>query len=275
MLFKTYIPSFPLSEFVSSFIYYEGFNPGHTIDRFLPDGNTELIIELTGQPNYIYDNDTLREKQACKNAWVSGVRTGFISIPSGRESKMFIVNFRKGRAYPFYTFPMNELSDHVVDADLVWGSAVMHLREQLLEAPCIDAMFPLVEKFLLALAGGRLNTDIPARCIHYAMEHIVKHPHISSLKEISNAVGYSHKHLIDLFKKHVGVAPKTYLKIIRFQKAIAEIENGKHIQWSSIAAESGYFDQSHFIHDFRRFSGFTPGVYAEMKNGQLNYVPVA
>ena len=81
MILKTHVPSFPLSEYVSNFIYSEGFNPEHNIDRFLPDGNTEIVIDLTGEPQYIYDNNTLKEIQACHNVWVSGIRTEPISIP--------------------------------------------------------------------------------------------------------------------------------------------------------------------------------------------------
>ena len=73
MIFKSYIPSFPLSEYINSFIYYEGYNPDHNIERFLPDGNTEIVIDLTGEAQYIYDNETLKEIQACLNVWVRRV----------------------------------------------------------------------------------------------------------------------------------------------------------------------------------------------------------
>ena len=56
MIFKTHVPSFPLNEYVNNFIYYEDFNLEHNIDRFLPDGNTEIVIDLTGEPQFIYDN---------------------------------------------------------------------------------------------------------------------------------------------------------------------------------------------------------------------------
>jgi AraC-like DNA-binding protein len=72
----------------------------------------------------------------------------------------------------------------------------------------------------------------------------------------------------------VGVSPKQYLKIMRFQKAISAIENNVSIQWSQIALESGYFDQAHFIHDFKHFSGFTPNEYIKRKSSTLNYIPV-
>ncbi len=93
------IPEFPLSQFVECIIHFYGMNPSHSIDRFLPDGNTEIIIELTGRPQYIYDNQTLREKQVCKKAWASGVRTEFfrylvrvqVSIVNPKNSTSFAI----------------------------------------------------------------------------------------------------------------------------------------------------------------------------------------
>ncbi|HET6821910.1 MAG TPA: AraC family transcriptional regulator, partial [Anaerolineales bacterium] len=78
----------------------------------------------------------------------------------------------------------------------------------------------------------------------------------------------------DLFRQQVGVTPKQYLKIMRFQKAICTIECSHPIRWSEIALQSGYYDQAHFTHDFKSFSGFTPGEYLNRKTDTLNYIPV-
>ena len=95
-----------------------------------------------------------------------------------------------------------------------------------------------------------------------------------SLKEISSLVGYTQKHSIKIFKDHVGVTPKEFLKIIRFQKAIAEIEQQKNINWASLASDCGFYDQSHFIADFKIFSRFTPAEYIKLKGDFLNYIPI-
>lgn len=275
MILEIHRPSAPLDAFVSHFLYYEGFEPVHRIDRFLPDGNTEMIIELTGAPQYIYDNATLAEKQACRNGWVSGVRTEFISIPSGRESRMFVVAFKKGKTFPFYGLPLSEMTDIVTDADLLFGGRFASFRERLLNSASVSEMFAHAENFLTEAAGGAPEMSIGARCTEYAVASILKNPDMVNFASLSNIIGYSQKHFISIFKKYVGVAPKTYLRIIRFQKAIAEMEKSGNIHWSALAADSGFYDQAHFIHDFRRFSGFTPSEYLSKKNGELNYVPVA
>jgi AraC-like DNA-binding protein len=267
-------PSFPLNNFVDSFIYMEGLSFAHTLDKFLPDGNTELIIDLREDPQYIHDNNTLKIIQACKHAWVSGVRTRPITIPAGTGNKIMVIGFKRGAAHPFYTFPMNELTDSVVMADLVFGRVICELREKLLSARSILEMFFHVENFLLRQAGDNIHADSISKCIQHAITQITCQPHLLSFHKLGEDIGYSQKHFIDLFKKQVGVTPKQYLKIMRFQKAILEAETSRSINWSQLAQDSGFYDQAHFIHDFKEFSGFTPNEYMQRKNTELNYVPV-
>ena len=265
------IPRSPLDQFIEFFISYEELNPPHKIDRFLPDGNTEIIIDLKDTPQYIYDNETLKEKQSCRNVWASGVRTKYISIPSGQDSAMFIIHFKKGMAYPFFPFRMRDISDRVIDADLIWGNEFTLLREKLLEEKEIGKRFAIVESFLLKRYLQKLDIN---PCIAYAVEEISDKPNQTNLGKLYAKIGYSQKHFTDMFKNHVGITPKGYVKILRFQKAISEIEMNKPVRWTSIAQDSGFYDQAHFINNFRSFSGFTPEEYLRKKNGVLNYVPV-
>jgi len=274
MILQIHKPVFPLNAFIENLVYYEGLHTPHNLDRFLPDGNTEIIIDLTEKPQYIYDNETLQEIQTCRYAWVSGVRTRPITIPSGRGSRMLIVAFKMGKAFPFYPFAMSELNDTVTGADLVFGRDVLDLWEQLLAAKSSERMFQLVEGFLLQQAGDAICEDTSTRCVDYALSSIINKPTLRHLQRLSDEIGYSQKHFISLFKEQVGVSPKRYLKIMRFQKAILATENKEFVQWSRIALESGYYDQAHFIHDFKLFSGFTPNEYMKRKTSLLNYIPV-
>lgn len=271
MIFELHIPSFPLNQFIESFIYYRDYNPVHSVDRFLPDGNVNIVIDLTDYPKYIYDNDTLKEIQTCRNVWFSGIRNNYITIPSGRDSEMFVINFHKGKAYPFVQMPLYELTDSVVNGDLVLTNEIMELREMILEAPIITHKFLKVEDFLLKRFCSKLIVN---PFIEFAVNKIIKSPNQMSIEQISNKVGYSQKHLIKLFKDNVGLTPKGFLKIIRFQKAIEEIAAAKVSDWTGIAFESGYYDQAHFNNDFKAFSGFTPKQYLQKQYDHLNYVPV-
>lgn len=271
MDFQIHIPVYPLNLFIENFIYYRDFNPVHSLDRFLPDGNINIVFDLTDYPKYIYDNDTLKEIQACRNVWFSGIRNKFITIPSGKDSEMFIINLKKGRAYPFVQMPLNELTDSVVDAELVLTNEILNLREKILAANDFSQKFMIVEKHLVKLYKSKLDLT---PVVDFAVKRILDSPDPKALKNISDNIGYSQKHFIKLFKENVGLTPKSFLKVIRFQKAVQEIEVRKFINWQDISFESGYYDQAHFIHDFKSFSGFTPNDYLLNKNDQLNYVPI-
>lgn len=275
MIFQSHIPSFPLNNYIASMFYYEGLSPTHNLDRFLPDGNTELIINLNESPQSIHHNQTLNQIQICKHAWVSGVRTKPITIPSGRGSRMLVIAFRKGKAFPFYPLPMNEISDFVIESDLIFGQSILDLRDQLLASSSIANMFLLTETFLLTRAGfNTLQSDSFSHCIDYAITQIIKFPNQLCLEKLSDEIGYSQKHFIHLFKSQVGLTPKQYMNVLRFQKSIAEIESTSIYDWTFIAQQSGFYDQSHFIHSFKEFSGFTPNEYVSKKTDSLNYVPV-
>lgn len=272
MIFQSYIPKFPLDQFVDYFLYHAENNPTHIIDRFLPDGNVEIIINLNDAPQYIYNNETFREIQACHNVWASGVRTEYISIPSGKDSAMMVISFKKGMAYPFFPIPMNEISDCVIDADLLWGNDFSFLRERILENEDTNLRFQIIEDFLLKNFLSKMTLNL---CVGYALSEILSQPDKTNMGELSNKIGYSQKHFIKMFKEQVGITPKAYLKIMRFQKVVNEIEKTEKIDWTLISHTCGFYDQAHFINDFKLFSGFTPVDYVELKSEFLNYVPVA
>jgi len=271
MISKLYIPSFPLNQFIESFFYYTGFNPEHEVDRFLPDGNVQLIFDLTDYPKYIYDNQSLKEIQSCKNVWFSGFRTEPITIPSGKDSEMLIVQFHKGKALPFLSEPLHAITNYVIDAELVLKNNILDLRDRLKDIKSIKEKFIHLENNLLFHYRNTLQEN---PFVDFVISNISSSPNLTSLKYISSKTGYSHKHVIKMFKDHVGVTPKDFLKIERFQRVIQELETKGQINWTSLAIDCGYYDQSHFIADFKNFSGFTPVQYMENRGDYLNYIPI-
>lgn len=271
MIYQSHIPAFPLNQFIEAFIYFERIEHEHTVDRFLPNGDTEILIDFHDTPQFIYHNDSLKEIQACNHVWASGVRTEPITIPSGSNAAMMVISFKKGMSYPFFPFPMNEISGCVVDADLVWGSDFANLRERLLEIKDIGLRFETVEDFLLTQFHSTLIVN---PCVAFALDQMIHRPDGLNIGRMNQKIGYSQKHFIGMFKKQVGITPKAYLKIMRFQKAVSQIETVSDPDWISLSQDCGFYDQAHFINDFRLFSGFTPEAYAQKKSNYLNYVPV-
>lgn len=271
MIYKAHVPVFPLNQFIEVFIYFERVEHNHTVDRFLPNGDTEILIDFHDAPQFIYDNQTLTEIQACNHVWASGLRTEPITIPSGNGAAMMVISFKKGMAAPFFPFPMDEIRDSVVDADLVWGSDFGDLRERLLAERDVDQRFEIVEEFLLERFRAKLDLN---PCVAFALREMIERPDALSIRRMNDKIGYSQKHFTEMFRRSVGVTPKAYLKIMRFQKAVHAIDSSPGIDWSSIATDCGFYDQAHFIHDFKHFSGFTPEQYSKIRTNYQNYIPV-
>ncbi|MES2108512.1 MAG: AraC family transcriptional regulator [Bacteroidota bacterium] len=267
-----HIPSFPLSQFITCFVYYKGYTAVHSIDRFLPNGNVEIIINLTDESRYIYDSHTLAKTNEYKKLWISGIRERFINIPSGNGAEMFIIEFKKGMAQPFLGMPLTEITGRVVEGELVLNKVFSELRERLLEQDNPAAMFKLAEAMLHNQFQGKLSVNA---FVDFAISCILANPAGTTIKNIAGKAGYSSKHLINIFSNHTGVSPKSFLRIMRFQKAIQDIETTGAISWVSLAHDCGYYDQAHLIANFKEFSGFTPLEYMQAKGGAwLNYVPV-
>lgn len=271
MIYEVHIPIAPLNEFIEAFIYFERAEHGHTVDRFLPNGDTEILIDLGDAPQYVYDNQTLKEIQACNRVWASGLRTEPITIPSGNGATMMVIAFKKGRSAPFFPFPMDEVRDSVVDADLIWGSGFGDMRERLLAAATGSERFQILEDFLLNEFCGRLAID---PCVAFAVEAMVASPDGLSIGRMNEQIGYSAKHFTQMFRRQIGVTPKAFLKIMRFQKAVRTIDTANEIDWTGIAHDCGFYDQAHFINDFKHFSGFTPEQYSLIRTNYQNYIPV-
>ena len=271
MIFQAHIPCWPLAQFIEAFIYFERIEHRHTLDRFLPNGDTEILIDFHDAPQFIYDNKSLKEIQACNRVWTSGVRTEPITIPSGSGAAMMVISFKKGMAGPFFPFPMDEIRDKVINAELVWGRAFDYLRESLREEEEISRRFLLTEDFLLSRFRSNMK---PNPCVAFAIGEMIHRPDSLSIKSMNDKIGYSQKHFIEMFRKQVGVTPKAYLKIMRFQKAVRTIGGIADVDWGILARECGFYDQAHFIHDFKHFSGFTPDQYSKINTNYQNYVPV-
>lgn len=273
MILQFHIPPPPLTHYVELITYYKGYNPPHTIERLLPDGGIDLIIDLTSVPKYIYDNESLTEIQSCKRAWISGMRTEYISIQArAAESEMLVIRFRPGMAWSFLHMPVLEIKDKVVDAELVFGNELLSFREQLLEQAEPVQKFTIAEQYLLQRIKNHFEIH-PA--IRYCISQIGSNPSQASIREITNKTGYSSKHLISLFGKYAGINPKQYVSVLKFQQAVQLLEkNPGQINWTALALDCGYYDQAHFINEFKRFSGFNPSAYMESRGDYINYIPV-
>ena len=106
MIYRIHIPPPPLSYFIEHFFYYEGHQAEHTMEKFLPDGSMDLLIDLTESPKKLFHNEEGSSFTTYKKSWISGMKTEYILIDAS-VSSMIGVHFRPGGSYPFFDFPVN------------------------------------------------------------------------------------------------------------------------------------------------------------------------
>ena len=94
------------------------------------------------------------------------------------------------------------------------------------------------------------------------------------MTDLADHIGISSRRFIQLFSNEVGLTPKLFSRVRRFQQVLQQIRSGTEFSWVDMAASCGYFDQVHFIHDFKEFSGINPTAYLAQKTDHLNHVPI-
>jgi AraC-like DNA-binding protein len=94
------------------------------------------------------------------------------------------------------------------------------------------------------------------------------------VSDVADEVGLSARRFIELFKDEVGLAPKLFCRVRRFQRAVRLVHGRTDVDWADVALDCGYFDQAHLIHEFREFSGLSPTAYLRVRSSHLNHVPL-
>jgi AraC-like DNA-binding protein len=268
MVYCTHIPAAPLSEFVDWFWFYEGLDLPHRRERVLPDGSTELIINLDDSRRKLFDRERPHRFQTFHRAWLSGARSDYILIDVLPRASMIGVHFKPGGLAPFLEIPPVELTGHVVELDSLLGNSALELRDTLLEASGANAKFRVLERFLFRRASRPSRTPLVA----YALSEFHRDDSAVRVRQVADSLGVSHKHFIELFRREVGLTPKRFCRVRRFQQTLAEVKAHRVVDWAEVAGAAGYYDQAHFINDFRSFSGITPSEYLARRYGEANFV---
>jgi len=270
MIFILHKPGKPLDNHIDSIVYYEGYASDHLKDRLLPNGSIDLIIDLEDTPKRVYDNNDFNKTTAFKKCWLSGMRKKYITIDSTQQS-MIVISFKVGGAFPFFNFPLNEIKDKIFNLDEIWGSKFLAVREKIINVLEPGKRIKVIENYLTQILLSKPGRDA---FLDFYIDKIYLADNTCSIKNMQKDSGYSHKHFIHLFNKKVGVSPKYLYRIIRFQKILRAIELKKEISWTQLIYDCGYYDQPHFIKEFKDFSGLNPTDYLKARGKYLNYIPI-
>lgn len=140
--------------------------------------------------------------------------------------------------------------------DELWQGRATELRDRLLEASTWEARFLVLERFLLMV----MQPPDRYSAINFALREFDRSP-TSSVSAVTDKVGFSARHFNKIFRDRVGLTPKLFCRIRRLQQVLDLVSSKDQVDWTDIAIACGYFDQAHFIHDFRMFANCTPTEY--------------
>jgi AraC-like DNA-binding protein len=271
MFLRTHTPGPPLDEYVDRFWFCSD-TPPHPRERILPSGTLELVINLSDDEIRIYDP---AHPDCCRRypgAVVSGPYRGFFLIDPLQHASIIGVHFRPGRAFPVLGVPPGELAGAHVALETLWGRTAAELRERLCATETPGARFAVLEDALL----GRLRRSRPRHgAIPVALDALEQADAAVTVRDLARRVGLSQRRFIQLFTAEVGLTPKLYGRVRRFQRARELVRTAGKPNWAAVAAACGYFDQSHLIRDFGEFSGLSPVAYMSQRSQHvlLNHVP--
>ncbi len=270
--FEIHLPSARLAPHVEMLWAYHGPGPAHRRERVLPDGSVELVINLDDVARRRFDRRMPERFQCVRHAWVSGPQPEFMLIDVLPEANLIGAHFRPGGLAAFVRIPVEELSGQLVEADAVWNRDADDLRDMLLETPRVKARFRVLERFLMR----RLRDDTGDRSlIHAALPCLETADEGPAIETIAAHLGVSHKHFIHRFRSEIGLTPKRFGRIRRFQRTLQSLQAGRAPDWTDLACAGGYYDQAHLIHEFRSFGGLTPAAFLRQPGADHRFIPLA
>ena len=260
----------PLDAWIESIWLCRNDPQPRALERVLPSGAAQLVVNLAEDETRVYEDSTAGLIcHRSPGAILIGVSTQYQIIDTDEQAFVAGVVFRPGGTVPFVAAPACELHPADVGLEALWGrTRAVRLKEQLLSAPDPGSTLDVLEAMLLEMC--RENAAHPA--VRFALSEFRAHPCVARVRAVTDAIALSPKRFIERFKADVGVTPKRYCRLLRFQRVVARTHHGRPTDWTELALACGYFDQAHLIHDFREFSGLTPTAYEARRTAFHNHV---
>ena len=260
MRYHSHSPGPPLSEFVD-FFWLAADGQADRKERILPSGTIELVLNLRDDEMRIHDPAQPARYRRFSGAVISGTYSRVFICDAMQHESILGVHFKPGGAFPFLGAPASELAGTHADLADLWGRPAQELRERLCAAVTPRERFQIMKEVLtghLLRRPPRRHSALPIALGMFGPEGIN-----ASVRDVAREVGLSQRCFIKAFTAEVGLTPKLFCRLIRFQRAKTLAEEAKTfrldrpnpkqaadtLDWAQIALTCGYFDQSHLIRD--------------------------
>jgi AraC-like DNA-binding protein len=270
MLYLEHRPHPALAPFIKSLWYVRDPAARHLHQRVLPSGRAQVVISLA-HDHLTNANHPINPLERSPVAILLGLYSRHQQIDAIDFAELIGILFHPGGTPPFFPANTNLFTNCETSLNDIWGNTSHDLRDRLREAPTPARKFAILESALLRrLAQSKHQRPDPV--IDFALTHLRNSPGTATIAELTRHIGLSSRSLSQRFHEQVGVSPKLYCRIQRFQQAVQQIHHGADIHWAELALTCGYYDQSHFANDFRAFSGLSPTTYSANHRRWANHI---
>ncbi|GAA3535773.1 hypothetical protein GCM10022419_014310 [Nonomuraea rosea] len=267
MEYVSRVPRPPLDGLIDDLYYLEGMPPYARLT--LPPMPSAVLILNLGPPFRIRAGTDIGAAEYADGCVITTpTRALEFGYPPGTRSAG--VHFKPWGLAPFLPMPAAELCDRPVTVEQAWGRAASaELRDRLATAAGPYEMLTLLEEELLR----RLRETAGLGLVRHTSGVIAAATGAVAIGGLSVAAGVSSTHLTQRFKELIGVTPKRLARTYRFAATVLAIDPAGPTDWSDLADRAGYFDQAHFGHEFRMFTGLTPTRYVDVRRRFLREHP--
>ena len=248
--YHEYNPDTRLTPWVKNYWSASGFASSEVLPKVFPDGCTDVIFTFDGT-------------QGTSSACLFGTMTTFIEVDYPKSTQMFGIRFKPAGITAFTRVPVAELTDRSVELSLIETLFEKSFYETLPEKQSVAEIVAHTNSALLRLFSCLYQSD---RQIMRAVDLISLAKGQCSLADVASDVCLCQRHFERKFKDVIGVSPKMFAKIFRFKNAMRCMQTYPSKDLLTIAVESGYYDHTHLIKDFKSLSGDTPNVFRQKKS---------
>jgi AraC-like DNA-binding protein len=254
--YKEYKPSPLLETYVRCYYTIDSDDQAVFEDKAFATGCIEVMFTLHGSP-WLTEREEGFVKAAPIELWGQILKP--LSFKTSGSSNIFGIRFHPATAALLLRGEIHRFNDGVFDLVGVLGNSIIDLHAQLQDAGAIDQQVKLVDSYLIKRLSADPKTINRIGLVQKVMTELTHKDFFDNIDNLASRYGISSRYLQKVFLQQTGLTPKLYSKINRFQNSLILIGKGGQ-SLTDVAYACGYFDQSHFIREFRSFTGFSPSV---------------
>ena len=250
MKFNTYIPCDILKPYVRILAISES-EIAHSY-KVLPGTEVVIGFQYKGKLSYTENN----QETPLSSSGLTGLSDSYRTFHNSTDTGSVLVYFKEGSASAFFKQPIHELFKESISLDnFMLRSELLILEEKLQECTADKQRISVIEQFLIS----KLDPGLQDLLVLSAMSMIYKSKGNIRIKDLAKSLHISQSPLEKRFRQKVGTSPKKFSSLVRFKNSVAQYRPGTPL--TGLGYETGFYDQSHFIKEFRNFTGDSPEIF--------------